>query len=284
MRWSRGSRVLTVVAFASVAAGMVTPSASPATVIAPRPVASSPAAPRPAPPPGALVTAFVANQFTYCSLICPHMLDFVVQVPIALVQSPGVYVAARTQGQSPDRATGIAARSVTKPANSAMTGIIGNDVNLVLPRAQNALEVGVVGLLDVADTARAGRGPVAVQQSFDTTRADVLDALHAPIVPNPPDIAVPRTPAQAAALDVIDRGSAVLFQAPEMLMAGATESADVAAQKLAATGDMNAAGAAGLARFTGFLNQAGQVVERANSRHHVPVPLSRGSAGATVTR
>lgn len=227
---------------------------------------------RPAPPPGAIVSAFVANQFTYCSLICPHIVDGVIQVPIALVQAPGIYTAARSCGETFERSTGVAARSVTRPANSAMTGIIDNDLHLVLPRAQNALEVAVVGALDVADSAQSGATPALGARSVDTMRADIVDALHAPIVADPPDIAVPHTPAQAGALDTIDRGSAILFQAPEMLMVGGTQAADVAARTLTTTGSTATARAAGMTQFSTVLRQAIGVVEQTNARQHRVVP------------
>lgn len=269
------SALLGLLPLTAVAPLFVMAGPSAAAVVDPTPPPPTPASGtvyRPAPPPGAIVSAFVDNQFTYCSLICPHIVDFVVGVPTALVQAPGVFVEARRQNQSVDRATGIAAATVTGPAHSAMSAIIDNDLNIVLPRAQNALEVTVVGLLDVADTARFGAAPAVVGQSFDTTRANVLDALHTPIVRNPSDIAVPRTSAQAAALDVIDRGSAVLFQAPEMLLPEATGSADIAAQKLAATGDANRAAAAGVEHFTAALSRAGSLIDQANGRHHEPIP------------
>ncbi|NED64721.1 hypothetical protein G3I15_27725, partial [Streptomyces sp. SID10244] len=94
----------------------------------------------------------------------------------------GVFAAAQEQTGSADRATGIAAASITRPANSAMTGIIDNDLNLVLPRAQNALEVAVVEGLTVADTVRSGAPPGAVGKAVDTGRAKIVDALNAPIV------------------------------------------------------------------------------------------------------
>ncbi len=225
------------------------------------PAAATPAPIRPAPPPGSLIVAFADNQLTYCSLICPHLVDFVVDVPRALVPDPGVYDSARSNGHSIERATGIAAATVTAPARSAMSGIIDNDLNLVLPRAQNALEVAVVEILDVADVAWSGADSAAVGARVDTGRARVLDALTAPIVPNPPQIAVPTTPAQQAALAVVDTGSAVLFQAPEILMTGATESADVAASELAVSGDVDRARAGGMTRFGEFLDAADAVID-----------------------
>ncbi|UVF80077.1 hypothetical protein [Gordonia mangrovi] len=215
-----------------------------------------------APPPGALVTAFATNQLIYCSLICPHIVDFVVDVPRAAVQAPGVYGAARAAGRSSDRALGTALATVTAPARSSMDGIIDNDLNLVLPRAQNALEVAVVEMMHVTDVARSGAGSAAVGAAFDTGRARILDALTAPIVPNPPQIAAPTTPAQQSALDAIDVGSAVLFQAPEIMMTGATESADVAATELARSGDIDRAREVGAQRFGEFLDAANGVIEQ----------------------
>ncbi|NDZ92879.1 hypothetical protein G3I13_19650 [Streptomyces sp. SID6673] len=226
------------------------------------------------PAPGAIVTTFAGNQLKYCALICPHIIDFVVDVPVAVVRSPGVFAAAQEQTGSADRATGIAAASITRPANSAMTGIIDNDLNLVLPRAQNALEVAVVEGLTVADTVRSGAPPGAVGKAVDTGRAKIVDALNAPIVANPPQIATPTTPAQAATLDAIDVGSAVLFQAPELVMVGATEAAVVAAQHLATTGDTGGARAVGVAHLNETITHANDVIRQATTNHHVPEPLS----------
>ncbi|AZG47134.1 hypothetical protein [Gordonia insulae] len=231
------------------------------------------------PPPGALAAAFVANQFTYCSLICPHILDFVIDVPVAVVRAPGVFTVAQARTHSVDRSAGIALASVTAPANSAMNGIIGNDLNLVLPRAQNALEVAVVEMLRVADTAQSGSAPGAVSSAFDTARSRILDALHAPVVIDPPQLATPTTPAQAAALDAIDVGSAVLFRAPEMLMVGATSAADDAADELATTGNVARARDTGAASFSNVIEQANGVIHHAIANRHRPVP-TRAQTGS----
>ncbi|GAB90956.1 hypothetical protein [Gordonia rhizosphera] len=264
MKWSDRVCVMATVAFAAsatLALGAGASSAAAVTDSRPGVVEATPAAPPP--PPGALIAAFANNQLTYCSLICPHIIYGVVEVPGALVRSPSVYSAALARTGSVDRSRGIAAASVTGPSRRAMAGIIDNDLNLVLPRAQNALEVATVEVLNVVDTARSGAGPGAVGKAVDAGRTRVLEALNAPIVPNPPQIAVPTTPAQESALATIDVGSAVLFQAPEILLVGATESADVAAKELATSGDMNRARAAGAARLDGFVTQAQNAIARA---------------------
>lgn len=236
----------------SVAAGLVVIAAlsAPALLAAPASAQPTPGMPagvsgQPAPPPGAIAWAIARNQLTYCSLICPHIVDGLVEVPVALVRAPGVYAQARALTGSADRALGIASASVTAPARSAMTGIIDNDLQIVLPRAQNALEVAVVEVLTVNDTLQAGAPPSVVRRAVDDGRIAILDALNAPVVADPPQIARPSTPAQIAAVDAIEVGSAVLFQAPEIVMAGATESADIAAGHLAVHGDPLAARRAG---------------------------------------
>ncbi|MFW0783632.1 hypothetical protein AAFP35_03850 [Gordonia sp. CPCC 206044] len=267
MNWTRRVGAVPLLALTAVVAPMLTDASAQAATERAR---SSVSSPPESPPPGALLSAFAGNQLKYCSLICPHIIDGLVQVPIALVRAPGVFVDARARTGSTDRATGIAAASVTGPANSAMAGIIGDDLDLVLPRAQNALEVAVVEMIAVADKARAGAPPATVGTAFNTARGKTLEALNAPIVPNPPDIATPHTAAQAAALDAIDVGSAILFQAPEQVMAGATDAADIAARRLAATGDVNSARATGMAHLNDTVAQAGEAIRRSITNHHVP--------------
>ncbi|MGC5258182.1 hypothetical protein ACPXCG_17705 [Gordonia sp. DT218] len=272
------ARILATVMLTPLAAlALVNTPAASAAEAGPPPTVVNPDEPTTPPPPGAIVTTFAGNQLKYCALICPHIIDFVVDVPVAIVRSPGVFATAQAQTGSADRATGIAAASITHPANSAMTGIIDNDLNLVLPRAQNALEVAVVEGLTVADTVRSGAAPEAVGKAIDTGRAKIVDALNAPIVAKPPQIAAPTTPAQAAVLDAIDVGSAVLFQAPELLMVGATEAADIAAQHLATTGDTDGARSAGVAHFNDTLTAANDVIRQATTNHPVPEPLSAES-------
>lgn len=268
MAWSR--RVGTLVAISATAlVALACPTsvlATPVAVIRHSPVVQQ------TPPPGALAAAFANSQLTYCSLICPHIIDFVADVPVAIVRTPAVFGDARARTHSVDRSIGVAMASVTDPANSAMSGIIGNDLDLVLPRAQNALEVAVVEMLRVSDAARSGAAPGALRRTVETGRSRILDALDAPIVVDPPQLATPTTPAQTAALDAIDVGSAVLFRAPEMLMVGATIAADAAADELAATGDITRARDAGATDFSTVVDQASSVINSALTNHHRPLP------------
>lgn len=201
---------------------------------------------------GEIPATVIRNQVLYCSLICPYLIKGVTTVPIAALGSPGVFVAAYATTGSVPRSTGIAAHSVSKPAHSAMTGIIVNDLTLVLPRAQNALTVAVVEGMKTAGG-----------QDIDTGRARVLEALDQPITPNPPSTAIVTTEQQAAAVDGIETASAVLFQAPELLLLGATETANASADVLAMTGDVNAALATGDAHATHWLDQADSILRQA---------------------
>lgn len=186
--------------------------------------------------PGAIVAAFVGNQVRYCSLICPYIVQGAVEVPAAVVRTPAIFAATYEDTRSFERSMGTAAASVTGPTHWSMTGIIGNDLNLVLPRAQNALEVAVVAGLDVIDAAGSSNDPDRIRQTAESGRTNILDALNAPIVPNPPPLAVPSTPTQVAALEAIDTASVVLFQDPESLLVAVTGTADGLANSLAGTG------------------------------------------------
>ena len=106
-------------------------------------------------PPGGLITSFLGNQAIYCSLICPYLLQGVVTVPVALLQSPGVFVTGLQSG-SVLKAIGAAAASVTGTANAAATPAILKDGTIVAPRALNALEVAVVGVLSIGPAAAGG--------------------------------------------------------------------------------------------------------------------------------
>lgn len=254
----RRRTTLVVAAFATLA------------VLAPAPTGAAQTLGAPVPPPGAIASAVVGNQLKYCALICPHIVDFVVDVPTAIVGAPRVFIDAQQRTGSRDRATGIAFASVTSPARSAMSGIIGNDLNLVLPRAQNALEVAIVEMLHVLDVARSGAGSGRVQRAFNAGRAQIVDALNAPIVENPPPLARPRTQQQASVVDAIDVGSAVLFRAPEVVLAGATEAADIAASHLARTGDMSGARIVGTDHLAAVVADAARAIDTATRTHAVP--------------
>ena len=201
---------------------------------------------------GEIPAAVIRNQFLYCGLICPYLIDGVTAVPIATAGSPGVFAAAYESTGSVPSSIGVATHSVTEPAHAAMTGIIVNDLTLVLPRAQNALTVAVVEAMKTADG-----------QDLDTGRTRVLEALDQPITPNPPSTAIVTTEQQAAAVDGINTASAVLFGAPELLLLGTTETANASAGALATTGDIAAAAATGQAHAAYWVDRAATVIERA---------------------
>lgn len=217
------------------------------------------------PAPGALVAKFWRNQLQNCEAICPYLLQGVVNVPIALVQSPGVYSSALATTGSEPRAQGMAAASVTRSANAAMTGIIDNDLNRVLPRAQHAFEVAVVEATNVSAAITEPPAPdrASPAVAFDSFRTNFAASLDKPLTRNPEPTVETTNPSQAALVNQIRLASAVLFQAPELVLAGATEAADSAATTLADTGDMDAARSAGMARLEGTLASAGEVIASA---------------------
>ena len=194
------------------------------------------------PPPGAIPQAFVRNQVAYCSLICPHALQLVTTVPIAVAQTPVTFLDSLVATGSPLKAIGTAAASVTGPANAALTPLINNDVFLVVPKAFHALDVVIVEGFNVT---AAVFTPGEFGQTVQTGRVNILNALNQPVGP-------PTTPTgatnilQVVAVSAVDVTAAVAFQAGELLLAGVVQVADAAAQKLAQTGDPAAALAAGV--------------------------------------
>ena len=133
-------------------------------------------------PPGGLITSFLGNQVTYCSIICPLLVDTAVTAIATTLQTPGVFVNALQSGDL-WKAIGITAASVTGPVNAAAQAAILADGTLVAPRALNAFEVGVVGLLNVIPAAAGGLPGIV--RAIETAREDTFTALNLPIVPNP---------------------------------------------------------------------------------------------------
>jgi hypothetical protein len=198
---------------------------------------------------GAIPWAFLRNQGQYCNIICPDVVQGAITVPLGAVQSPAAFLGTLQTTGSLLQAIGAAAGSVTAPARAAAEPIITNDLSLVLPKAQNALQVAVVGLIRIGS---AVLQPGQLVQTINDARTNTLAALNQPIgAPVGPTGA--RTIFEVAAVEAINVASAVLFQAGEMLLLGVVQTADAAAQTLAQTGDIGAALSAGGA-------QAGQVV------------------------
>ncbi|RDH12331.1 hypothetical protein DVB88_08065, partial [Tsukamurella pulmonis] len=208
----------------------------------------SPAASAAAPPPGSLLERFALNQFQNCAVICPFAAQGAVTVPLGAASAPIAFLRSAADTGNPLAALGAAALSVTAPADAAMTGIIGNDLNQVVPRFQNGVLIAMVDLLRFAD----GSGSVTA------LRTDLLAALREPLPPAgpvPPPLTAPPPfgitptpvgPVQVAAVRATNIFFAAAFFVPELSLLGATQTANAAASTLARTGDPVAAAGAGL--------------------------------------
>ncbi|MCU1646948.1 MAG: hypothetical protein JWN03_7223 [Nocardia sp.] len=215
-------------------------------------------------PPGGLITSFLRNQVTYCSIICPLAAQTATSAATTIQQAPGTLSAA-WQVDDPVKALGITAASITGPTTSAAQRAIVADGTIVAPRALNAFEVGVVGLLDVGPAAAAGGLP-AIVTAVQTARQDTYTALNVPIVPNPEPTVAPHDAVQAAVVGVIDAGAAVIFPAFNTVVSAAFQAPDAAAQELAATGDPDQALAAGMDTVAAAQTAADTIITDAVTR------------------
>jgi hypothetical protein len=247
--------VATVGIGALVVAPLAPPPAAPATEVHEVRLAAATA-----PPLGAIPLAFIKNQFQYCSVICPHVVQGAVTVPIATVLTPVTFLGSLQTTGSLLRSVGAAAASVTGAANTAATPIIANDVYRVVPKAFNNLEVAVVEVINVG---AAAFQPGEFLQTVNTARERILAALNQPLPPPAPTETGARTLPQVLAVETIKVFSAVAFQAGELLLLGIVQTADAAAQELAQSGDPGAALAAGVAQASETVATAGGIVSDA---------------------
>jgi hypothetical protein len=208
-------------------------------------------------PPGGLVTSFLGNQVIYCSIICPLLIQTGVTAAVTTLATPSTFVTALQSGDLL-KAIGVTAASVTGPTNAAATASIVADGTLVAPRALNAFEVGVVGLLNVVPAAAGGLPGVV--SAIQDARQDTFTALNAPIVPNPTPTVMPRGVVQVAVVGAINVGAAVIFPAFNEVLNAVFEVPDAAAQELAVTGDPIRAAAAGATTAAGSVTEAVSVV------------------------
>lgn len=178
-------------------------------------------------------------------------------VPVAILQTPGTFVTALQSGDLL-KAIGAAAASVTGAADAAATPAIISDGTIVAPRAMNAFEVGVVGLLNIIPAAAGGLP--AVVTAIETARQDTFTVLNRPVVANPTPTVMPHGVVQVGVVEGINVVAAVIFPALNDVLLGGFQSVDAAAQTLARTGDPAMAVAAGATRVTGALHDAGSVV------------------------
>lgn len=240
------SSVTTSIAMAAAGAVAVTPAVITAAPQAPPAVlANVHLTAASSPPPGALVQQFLLNQADNCSKICPFIIQGAIQVPVTFAIIPITFAQELASGTPLLRAIASTDATVSGAAKDAIDGIINYDLGLVLPRAQHALEVAVVGQIDVGTTAVTR--PANILPALDTARTDFFVALTQPLgSPGSMPPAVVHNQLEAAAVRTIEVASAVTFQAPERLLQGAGETADAFFRTVGQTGDIGAGvGAAG---------------------------------------
>ena len=211
-------------------------------------------------PPGGLITSFLGNQVIYCSIICPLLVETAVTPVVATLQTPGTLLTALQSGNLL-KAIGVVAASVTGPTNAVAEQTIAADASIPAPRALNAFEVGVIGLLNVIPAAAGGLPGIIT--AIETAREETFVALNAPVVPNPPPTVMPRGVLQVAVVGAINVGAAVIFPAFNDFLSGAFEIPNAVAQELAATGDPLRAAAAGINTAAGVVTAAITVVANA---------------------
>ncbi|MCV7229375.1 hypothetical protein [Mycolicibacterium komossense] len=211
-------------------------------------------------PPGGLITSFLGNQLLYCSLICTSAVQGAVTVTGVALQTPATFLVALQSGDLL-KAVGVTAASVTGPAEAAAAGVIFKDGMEVAPRALNAFEVGVVGLLNVVPAAAGGLPGVVT--ALETARDDTFTALNLPVAPNPTPTVMAHGVLQVAVIGAINVGAAVIFPALNDVLLGAFQVPDAVARTLALTGDPVKAVGAGVAVATTVVHDAGTVIARA---------------------
>lgn len=208
-------------------------------------------------PPGGLITSFLGNQVIYCSLVCPGLVQTGVTPVVTTLQAPGVFVTALQSGDLL-KAIGATAASVTGPTNAAAAADIVADGTLVAPRALNAFETLVVGLLNVVPAATGGLPGIAT--AIQAARQDTFTAQNLPIVANPAPTVMPQGVVEVAAVGALNVGGAIIFNGFNDILFGAFATPNAVAQELAATGDPVRAAAAGVTAAAGAVTAAGTVV------------------------
>jgi len=275
------SSVTAGIAIAAAGALAIAPAALPADTQAP-PIAhvrlsASTAATPAVPPPGGLIAQFLLNQLQNCSIICPFILQGVTQVPVKFALIPLTFVGELQSAPTLLQAIALTDATVSGSADAAINGIITNDLGQVLPRAQHALEVAVVGLIDVGTTAVTQ--PANLLQAINTVRADVFGALMAKPGPETPPAV--HNALEAAAVRAIEVASAFTFQAPEQLLLGAADAANALFSTLGETGNVGAAlGAVGTS-VSATLGESLTFIDHAVTE---PIPVSPAPAAMTTAR
>ena len=232
-------------------------------------------------PPGGVITSFVGNQFLYCSIICPLLIETAVTAGVATLRAPITFLTAAQSGELL-RAIGIAAASVTGPTNDVAQAAILADGTVVAPRALNALEVGVVGGLGVI--AAAADGLPGIVSAVQAARQDTFTAINLPVVANPTPTVTPHGVLQVTVVEIINVGAAIIFPAFNEVLSAVFDVPDAVARELAATGKPIRAVAAGAHVAAGHLTDAVTVVAASvvNGLRNIGVAI-RGSRTANRT-
>jgi hypothetical protein len=207
-------------------------------------------------PPGGLLTSFLGNQITYCSAICGPLVNTGVTAAVTSLQTPVTFVAAVQTGNLL-KTIGITAASVTGPTNAALAAAINADATVAVPKASNAFEVGVIGLLNIVPAAAGGLP--AVGAAIEAARQETFEALNLPVPVTGPTV-MPNGVVQVATLGVIRVGEAVIFPAFNDVLQATVGVPNAAAQELAATGDPVRAVVAGARTAVGTASAAANVV------------------------
>ncbi len=204
---------------------------------------------------GAIPPGVSAQSVDVLRLICPFIVQGAVTIPIGVAQAPATFLQTLVQTGNVVGSLGAAAAGVTMPADAAVEKIIGNDLNLVLPKAQDTLEVAVVQAMDV----------LSGQTTPGAARNKILDALNqSPGQPTVPTGA--HGLIQVATVEAINVASAVAFQAGETLLLGVVQTANAAATTLASTGNVRAALSAGMTQARSVFDvMRGQVSTAVNT-------------------
>jgi hypothetical protein len=213
-------------------------------------------------PPGGLITSFLGNQLVNCSLICGPLIETGVTPIVTSLAAPGVFVTALQSGNVL-QAFGAAAASVTGPTNAIGTIAVVKDGTLVAPKALNALETGVVGILDIGSAAATGGVP-GILAAIQDARQNTFDALNAPL--GTQGTADPHGVVEVAAVGALNVGGSIVFDGLNDIILGGLGAPNAAAQTLAATGDPVRAVAVGAAVAAGSVNAAVTGVTKAATK------------------
>lgn len=227
------------------------------------------------PPPGALITQFVANQLQNCALICPFVVQGAVQVPTATLLAPGTFLTQLQAGQPLVQALGLTGATVSGAANDVWTGLIRTDLDQVVPRTQFGTEVIAVGLVRIGEAAFAqpGRLPEVLGQA----RSDLFDALNNP--PGPESLPVVHTPLEAAAVRGTEVFWAVAFHSTEQLTLVVTRVPNAFLTTLGSTGNVGKAVQASGEAVATTLSESVAPIRDALTK---PIPITPRAVVATA--